>query len=177
MRSAKMYENFILEIEWKHMKKKGNSGVFLWCDAIPGKNRLPSGMEVQMLELDYINRPNGKKAEKSFISGELFAAGKQTATPDNPRSSSPNGPRSVSKEYRCKGVGEWNQYTIVAINGSVNLSINGKFVNSIRNSSKKKGYICLEAEGTEVRFRNIKILELPTGVITPEEIVKPILVK
>ncbi len=177
MRSEKMYENFIMEIEWKHMKKKGNSGVFLWCDAIPGKNRLPNGMEVQMLELDWVNRPDGRVQESSFISGELFAAGKMTATPDNPRASSPNGPRSEAKEYRCKGVGEWNQYTIVAINGSVNLSINGKFVNSIRNSSNKKGYLCLEAEGTEVRFRNIKILELPDGVITPEEIVKPVIAK
>jgi hypothetical protein len=174
MRSEKMYENFILEVEWKHMKKKGNSGVFLWCDAVPGKNRLPSGMEVQMLELDWVNRPNGKKQESSFISGELFAAGKMTATPDNPRASSPNGPRSVSKEYRCKGVGEWNQYTIVAINGTVNLCINGKFVNSIRKASKKKGYLCLEAEGSEVHFRNIRIQELPGGVITPEEVVKPV---
>ena len=174
MRSEKMYENFILEIEWKHMKKKGNSGVFLWCDAIPGKNRLPSGMEVQMLELDYINRPNGKKLDPSFISGELFAAGKMKATPDNPRASAPNGPRSESKEYRCKGVGEWNQYTIVAINGTVNLCINGKFVNSIRNSTQKKGYLCLEAEGSEVRFRNIRIQELPSGVIKPEEVVKPV---
>lgn len=172
MRSEKMYENFILEIEWKHMKKKGNSGVFLWCDAKPRKNRLPSGMEVQMLELDWINRPNGKTAERSFISGELFAAGDMTATPDNPRASAPNGPRSVSQEYRCKGAGEWNQYTIVAINGTVNLSINGKFVNSIRNSSKKKGYLCLEAEGSEVRYRNVRILELPGGVITEGEVVE-----
>ena len=169
MRSNKMYENFILEIEWKHMKKKGNSGVFLWCDAIPGKNRLPSGMEVQMLELDWINRPNGKKAHSGYISGELFGAGKMTATPDNPR-----GSRSMSKEYRCKGVGEWNKYTIVAINGSVNLCINGKFVNSIRNASKKKGYLCLEAEGSEIHFRNIRIMELPGSVIKPGEIVKPL---
>jgi hypothetical protein len=174
MRSEKMYENFILEIEWKHMKKKGNSGVFLWCDAVPGNNRLPSGMEVQMLDLDYINRPDGNTAEISFISGELFAAGNHTATPDNPRASDPNGPRSVSKEYRCKGAGEWNHYTIVAINGSVNLSINGKYVNSIRNCSKKKGYLCLEAEGSEVHFRNMKILELPGGVITDEEVVEAV---
>ncbi len=174
MRSEKMYENFILEIEWKHMKKKGNSGVFLWCDAVPGRNRLPSGMEVQMLELDWINRPNGTKAHPSYISGELFGAGKLTATPDNPRPDNPKGPRSMSKEFRCKGVGEWNHYSIVAINGTVNLSINGKFVNSIRNSSKKKGYLCLEAEGSDVRFRNIRIMELPSGVITPEEVVKPI---
>lgn len=33
MRSERQYENFILEIEWRHMELGGNSGVFLWCDA------------------------------------------------------------------------------------------------------------------------------------------------
>lgn len=169
MRSEKMYENFIMEIEWKHMKKKGNSGVFIWCDAVPGKNRLPAGMEVQMLELDWINRPDGKKAHSGYISGELFGAGGLKAIPDNPR-----GSRSMSKEFRCKGVGEWNHYTIVAVDGTVKLSINGKFVNSIRNSSIKKGYLCLESEGSEIRFRNIRIMELPGSVIKDEEIVKPV---
>lgn len=169
MRSEKMYENFIMEIEWKHMKKKGNSGVFLWCDAVPGKNRLPAGMEVQMLELDWINRPDGKKAHSGYISGELFGAGGLKAIPDNPR-----GSRSMSKEYRCKGAGEWNHYTIVAVDGTVKLAINGKFVNSIRSSSIKKGYLCLESEGSEVRFRNIRIMELPGSVIKEEEIVKPV---
>ena len=169
MRSEKMYENFIMEIEWKHMKKKGNSGVFLWCDALPGKNRLPSGMEVQMLELDWINRPNGTKAHSGYISGELFGAGGLKAIPDNPR-----GSRSMSTEFRCKGAGEWNHYTIVAVDGTVKLSINGKFVNSIRNSSVKKGYLCLESEGSEVHFRNIRIMELPKGTTTPEETVKPV---
>lgn len=169
MRSEKMYENFIMEIEWKHMKKKGNSGVFIWCDAVPGKNRLPAGMEVQMLELDWINRPDGKKAHSGYISGELFGAGGLKAIPDNPR-----GSRSMSKEYRCKGAGEWNHYTIVAVDGTVKLAINGKFVNSIRNSSIKKGYLCLESEGSEVRFRNIRIMELPGSVIKDEEIVKPV---
>lgn len=169
MRSEKMYENFIMEIEWKHMKKKGNSGVFLWCDAVPGRNRLPSGMEVQMLELDWINRPDGSKAHPGYISGELFGAGNLTATADNPR-----GKRSMSTEFRCKGAGEWNKYVIVAVDGTVKLSINGKFVNSIRNSSKKKGYLCLESEGSEIHFRNIRIMELPKGTTTPEETVKAV---
>jgi hypothetical protein len=41
---------------------------------------------------------------------------------------------------------------------------NGKFVNGISRSSQKKGYICLESEGAEIHFRNIKIMELPPGV-------------
>ena len=44
MRSTKMYENFILVVEWRHMEAGGNSGVFLWSDAKPEGNRLPRGM-------------------------------------------------------------------------------------------------------------------------------------
>jgi hypothetical protein len=165
MRTTRQYENFILEIEWRHMKKKGNSGVFLWSNANPGRGRLPRGMEVQMLELDWINKGGGKKAHPGYISGELFGAGGMKATPDNPR-----GSRSMSKEFRCKGAGEWNKYIVVAVDGTVKLSINGKFVNSIRDSSEKKGYLCLEAEGSEIHFRNIRIMELPPSVKKKEEI-------
>jgi len=165
MRSKKQYENFILEIEWRHMKKKGNSGVFLWSDADPKGGRLPLGMEVQMLELDWVNGKDGKqKKHIGYISGELFGAGGLKATPDNPR-----GSRSMSKELRCKGVGEWNKYVVVAVDGVVKLSINGKFVNGIRASSKKKGYLCLESEGSPVEFRNIRIMELPGGILEESE--------
>jgi hypothetical protein len=56
------------------------------------------------------------------------------------------------------------------VDGVVKLSVNGKFVNGIRDSQYKKGYLCLESEGAEIHFRNLKILELPGGVISPEEI-------
>ncbi|MGB2499081.1 MAG: 3-keto-disaccharide hydrolase [Mariniblastus sp.] len=163
MRSDRQYENFILEIEWRHMEPGGNSGVFLWCDAIPdAKNRLPKGMEVQMLELDWVNqhkRKDGSLPPIAYVQGELFGAGGMTATPENPR-----GNRSKSVEHRCKGVGQWNRYVVVAVDGNVKLSINGKFVNGIRDASVKKGYLCLESEGREIHFRTIKIMELPDGM-------------
>ena len=34
MRTERMYENFILELDYRHMKKGGNAGVFVWADAI-----------------------------------------------------------------------------------------------------------------------------------------------
>ena len=56
MRSEKQYENFVLHIEWRHMEPGGNSGVFIWSNARPREsNRLPDGVEVQMLELDWSN--------------------------------------------------------------------------------------------------------------------------
>ena len=56
MRTEKMYENFILHVEWKHMEPGGNSGIFAWSDAVPFGNRLPKGLEIQMLELDWVNQ-------------------------------------------------------------------------------------------------------------------------
>ena len=161
MRSTKMYENFILVVEWRHMEAGGNSGVFLWSDAKPEGNRLPRGMEVQMLELEwpYIDaHRNGNPRHLGYVSGELFGAGGMKAVPENPR-----GNRSMSYEMRCKGKGEWNRYVIVAVDGTVKLSINGKFVNGIREADGRKGFLCLEAEGAEIHFRKVSIMELPAG--------------
>ncbi|MFC1605009.1 DUF1080 domain-containing protein, partial [Planctomycetota bacterium] len=70
---------------------------------------------------------------------------------------------------RCKGKGEWNTYDLVAVDGTIKLAINGKFVNGISKATVKKGYICLESEGAEIHFRNIKIMELPPGVTSSEQ--------
>jgi hypothetical protein len=158
IRSEKRYQNFLLHIEWKHMEAGGNSGTFVWSDAEPGDNRLPNGVEVQMLELDWVNlnTRDGKKPPVAYVHGELFGVGGVEIVPDNPR-----GRRSKSVENRCKGKGEWNTYDVVCVDGTVKLSVNGKFVNGISKSSKKEGYICLESEGAEIHFRNIKIIELP----------------
>ncbi|MEZ5398537.1 MAG: DUF1080 domain-containing protein [Bryobacteraceae bacterium] len=162
MRSDRQYENFILHIEWMHMEPGGNSGVFVWSDAKPGeKNRLPNGVEVQMLELDWpkLHVRDGVEPPIAYVHGELFGVGGVKTTPDNPR-----GERSKSIENRCKPRGQWNVYDVVAVDGTIKLSVNGKFVNGIARSTQKKGYLCLESEGAEIHFRNIRILELPPGV-------------
>lgn len=159
MRSEKQYENFVLEIEWRHMEAGGNSGVFVWSDAKPDeKSRLPGGVEVQMLELDWVNQNirDGVTPPIAYVHGELFGVGGVETVPDNPR-----GTRSKSNENRCKGKGEWNSYTVVCVDGTIKLSVNGKFVNGISKSTVKKGYLCLESEGAEIQFRNLKIIQLP----------------
>jgi hypothetical protein len=37
MRTEKQYQNFILELDWKHTNTRevGNSGLFLWADPLP----------------------------------------------------------------------------------------------------------------------------------------------
>ena len=168
MRSEQQYENFILHVEWMHLEPGGNSGIFIWSDANPNpKNRLPNGVEVQMLELDWVklNTREGRDPPPiAYVHGELFGVGGVKTVPDNPR-----GTRSKSIENRCLPRGEWNTYTVVAVDGVVKLAVNGKFVNGISQSTQKRGYICLESEGAEIHFRNIKIMELPPGVTTQEQ--------
>ena len=159
MRSEKQYENFIMHVEWRHMEKGGNSGVFVWSKAEPDpESRLPDGVEVQMLELGWVelNTKDGVVPPIAYVHGELFGVGGVTTVPDNPR-----GERSKSIENRCKGKGEWNTYDVVCVDGTIKLAVNGKFVNGISKSSQRKGYLCLEAEGAEIHMRNFRIIELP----------------
>ncbi len=163
MRSARQYENFLLHIEWRHMEAGGNSGIFIWSEGtVPAGKNLPKGLEVQMLELDWVNqhkKPDGSLPPIAYVHGELFGANGLKLIPDNPR-----GSRSKSIENRCLGKGEWNIYDVVCVDGTVKLAVNGKFVNGVRQSTVKKGYLCLESEGAEIHFRKISILELPPGV-------------
>jgi hypothetical protein len=168
MRTDRQYENFILHIEWRHMEPGGNSGVFVWSEGTVAEGRrLPKGLEVQMLELEWVQlhkQKDGTLPPIAYVHGELFGAGGLQAIPDNPR-----GTRSKSLENRCKGKGEWNVYDVVCVDGVVKLAVNGKFVNGIRQASVKKGYLCLESEGAEIHFRNIRLLELPPGITTEEQ--------
>lgn len=163
MRTDRQYENFILHIEWMHMEPGGNSGVFAWSSARPNeKSRLPDGVEVQMLELEWpnLNKHEGVTPPLAYVHGELFGVNGLKTIPDNPR-----GERSMSIENRCKGRGQWNVYDVVAVDGVIKLAVNGKFVNGIRGATQRKGYLCLESEGAEIHFRNIRIMELPPGVL------------
>src|SRR6266508_3682435 len=167
MRTTRQYENFVLHVEWMHTEPGGNSGMFLWSGARanPG-SPFPDGVEVQMLELEWPNlhKQDGKTPPLAYVHGELFGVGSVKTTPDNPR-----GMRSMSIENRCKGRGEWNTYDVVAVDGVIKLSVNGKFVNGISGATQRKGYLCLESEGAEIHFRNIRIMELPPGVTAPEQ--------
>lgn len=167
MRSEKQYENFILHVEWKHMEPGGNSGVFVWSSAVPGEqNRLPDGVEVQMLELEWVklNLRDGATPPIAYVHGELFGVGGVETVPDNPR-----GTRSKSIENLCKGKGEWNTYDVVCVDGVIKLGVNGKFVNGVSKATQKKGYLCLESEGAEIHFRNLSLVVLPPGVTSPEQ--------
>lgn len=166
LRTEKMYENFIIEFDWRHMKSGGNSGLFIWADGLPVTGSAFSrGIEVQVLDPGF-NVPG--KNEWYSTHGDLFAVNGAKLTVAG--RISPNGQRSFPQEERTKPSPEWNHYRVVANNGDISLSVNGKEVTIAKAASPRKGYLMLESEGSEAHFRDVRIKELPSTNPKPEEV-------
>ena len=160
MRTDRQYENFELELEWKHIVPQGNAGLFVWSYPITAVGQpFTRSIEVQILD--------GRNSETHTSHGDIFSIHGARMKPDRPH---PKGAeRCLPSEWRCKPAGEWNLYRVVCSNGVVKLSVNGKEVSGGSECTPRKGYICLESEGTECHFRNIRIKELPSTNAKPEE--------
>ncbi|MBC8001105.1 MAG: DUF1080 domain-containing protein [Opitutaceae bacterium] len=168
LRTSKQYENFILEVEWRHLRSGGNSGVFIWGTPIaaPGVPFL-RGIEVQVLDHGYAEqyeKQNGKRSDWFTTHGDVFPIHGATMKPFGRHS----GNRSFPSEERSKRSPEWNHYRIVCTNGVVRLEVNGKEVSGGEDCDYRKGYLALESEGAPVEFRNLRIKELPSSGTAPE---------
>jgi hypothetical protein len=160
IRTERMYENFIMELEWRHLVPGGNAGVFIWGDPLTAVGTpFNRGIEVQVLD--------GRETENYTSHGDVFAIHGATMTPDRPH---PAGwARSLPSEKRARPSPEWNHYRITCSDGVIKLAVNGKEVSGGTKCNPRKGYICLESEGSECHFRNLKLKELPSTKATAEE--------
>ncbi len=156
IRTNKMYENFVLELEWRHMVENGNAGLFVWSDPIPAKGvPFTRAIEVQIMD--------GKELDWYTTHGDIFSIWGATMTPDRPHPHGNHVQRCLPSERRSKPSPEWNHYKVTCNEGTIKLEVNGKEVSGGFDVSPRKGYICLEAEGTETHFKNIVIKELPAS--------------
>src|SRR5262249_46344652 len=102
LRTDHMYENYILELDWKHVAVKGNSGLFVYADALPQVGApYPYAVEVQVMDTDH---------------GSMFGIRGMTATPVNQK-----GRRAMPTENRAKPAGEWNHYRLTSQDGTLKL--------------------------------------------------------
>jgi len=146
MRTDRMYENYVLELDWMHTKKGGNAGLFVHSDALTAVGQpFSRSVEVQIMDGN---------------AGDIFAIHGATMATDKPH---PQGwGRSLPSEDRMNPAGQWNHYQVVSDRGMLSLAVNGKVVTRAYHLNPRKGYICLESEGSEIHFRNIRIRELPS---------------
>jgi hypothetical protein len=147
------YENFVLELEWRHMREGGNAGLFVHSDPLPARGQpFTRSTECQIMDGNH---------------GDVFAIHGATMVPDRPH---PEGwMRSLPTEARARPTGEWNHYRVESRDGQLSLAVNGKVVSGGSDLSPRKGYVCLESEGSEVHFRNILIQTLPSTDPSAEE--------
>jgi hypothetical protein len=161
MRTDRMYQNFIMEVEWQHLKPRGNAGIFIWADDITARGQpFHRGIEVQVLENAY-GQGGGHSTH-----GDIFPIHGAKMTPVNGR----GGGRAFPTEDRSKPSPEWNHYRITCQDGSIALEVNGKLVTQGNNCNPSKGYICLESEGGIVNYRNLRIKELPDTPVDPNHV-------
>jgi hypothetical protein len=164
VRSLRRFENFILEVDWRHLTEapdaghagpggtSGNSGIYVWADPLPViGNSFTRAVEVQVCNLG-----NGPWYTSN---GDLFPIHGATMVPD-PRFGI-SGSRSMPTEFRGSKTGEWNHCRITCSDGAVQEELNGALVTAGFRCSPRKGYLCLESEGGPVEFKEMRLTELP----------------
>jgi hypothetical protein len=144
LRTKKEYENYRLHVEWRYPEKPTNSGVFIHT---VGPDKIwPRHYQCQLKHLsagDFIIQDEGLSA--TVRDTVYVSTAKIKPIAPKLKASSENKP------------GEWNSYDIVCKGNTVEVKVNGVLQNYATNCSETKGGIGLQAEGSKIQFRNIRI--------------------
>ncbi len=153
LRSDLHYESFVLEMEWRHLRPGGNAGVFVWSDPLTRRGQpFTRAIEVQVMD--------GSQGTGYTSDGDIFPIHGAVLTPSNGRDGSN---RAFPTAARANPSPLWNHYRIECVDGAIALAVNGEVVTRGRDCSPRKGYLCLESEGSPVEYRNIRLRELPSS--------------
>ncbi|NUP96237.1 MAG: DUF1080 domain-containing protein [Planctomycetaceae bacterium] len=152
LRTDRQYENFVFEMEWRHLVEQGNAGLFIWSDPVTARGQpFTRSVEVQVM--------TGMEGQGYTSQGDMFPIHGATMKPVNGR----GGSRAFPTEARAKPGGQWNHYRVTCIDGKIELAVNGKVVTTGTDCMPRRGYLCLESEGAPAQFRNLRIKELPAA--------------
>lgn len=136
------YTNYVLSLDWRWApgKEPGNSGVLL---RMVGEDKVwPKSVEAQL---------------QSGSAGDFWNIGDFAMTTDSSRLNGRNTRKTHGNE---NPPGEWNRYEIVVDKGNVVLKVNGEELNRAWNVTEVPGKICLQSEGAEIHFRNVRLVEI-----------------
>jgi type 1 glutamine amidotransferase len=144
IRTEADYTNYVLDLDWRFnpvTKKAGNSGVLL---RMTGPDQVwPKSLEAQL---------------ESGNAGDFWVIEKFPCKTAPERTNDRNCKKTKANE---KPIGEWNHYHITVDHGTVTLDVNGEVLNQATDAQVIPGKICLQSEGAEIHFRNIRLTPLP----------------
>lgn len=139
IRTDKEFENFVLKLDWRWPEGKtpGNSGVLV---RKVGPDKVwPKSVEAQL---------------QSGAAGDFWCIDEFPMTTDPARLNGRNTRRTHTNE---NPIGQWNEYEIVVDGPRVTLKVNGEVLNEAWRVEQVPGTICLQSEGAEIHFRNVRL--------------------
>jgi hypothetical protein len=154
--SEKSYENYVLEFEYRFAGKPGNCGVLVHASTPRSLyDMFPKSIEVQMMHSN---------------AGDFWCIQEDIQVENMEQRRGPKEKWGVSegKERRIlnltdnseKPLGEWNRMKIKCEGDRVTVWVNGDLVNDGFGATAQKGQIALQAEGSEVEFKNLLLTTL-----------------
>ncbi|MFZ4573661.1 MAG: 3-keto-disaccharide hydrolase [Phycisphaerales bacterium] len=145
LRTEQKYTNFVLKLEWRFNPEKGagNSGVLV---RMIGDDKVwPKSVEAQL---------------QSENAGDFWNIEEFAMTVDKSRTNGRNTKKLPTASPVERPIGEWNEYEIIVNKGDVILNVNGQELNRATNVEAVAGFICLQSEGAEIHFRNVRLVPL-----------------
>ena len=147
------YENFKLTFQYRFAGKPGNCGALVFVSTPRALyDMFPKSIEVQMMNEN---------------AGDFWCIQEDITVPDMEKRRGPKEKWGVNGEKLRripnltdgteKPLGEWNTMHIECLGNSIKVWLNGVMVNYGYNATAKKGQIALQAEGSEVEFKNIEV--------------------
>lgn len=139
LRTIDDFTNYVLKLEWRFDPEigPGNSGVLL---RMIGPDKVwPKSIEAQ---LHHAN------------AGDFWNIDQFDMQVDPERTRGRNTKKTHDAE---KPIGEWNEYEIIVDGGLVVVYVNGEKVNEAWEVAEVPGKICLQSEGAEIHFRNVRL--------------------
>ena len=149
----KEYKDFRLDVEYRFAGEPGNCGVLVFASTPRALYKMfPKSIEVQMMhenagdfwcivedvEVDDMVARRGPKEEWGITEGKKRRILNLTDDSENP-------------------VGDWNHMKIECLKNEIKVWVNGDLVNHGYNATADNGQIALQAEGSEVEFRKVKL--------------------
>lgn len=145
IRTSGDYTHYVLELEWR------------WNPAVEGNRN--SGVLLRMIGEDKVWPKSLEAQLQSGSAGDFWVIDGFPCKTDPKRTQGRNCKRLAADDLE-KPLGDWNQYRITVERGNVSLEINGIVVNAASEALETPGKICLQSEGAEIHFRNIRLFPL-----------------
>lgn len=158
-----IYRNYRLEVEYRFAAKPGNCGVLVHASTKRALYRMfPKSIEVQMFHKN---------------AGDFWCICEDITVPDMEARRGPKAKwgSTKGKARRIKNLtddsekpaGQWNTMVIECLDQSVKVWVNGDLVNHGHDCTANQGQIALQAEGSEVEFRTLRLS--PITKLSPDK--------